>query len=109
MPADGQGGDGISNPRPLWKRVCRVDAEIWERDIPGCEGLANHLVAAMHGDGWGEYAMTNAVWNTAGTVQYGVTYTLTFQIFIPFTRESDAVGTIDDFPITASLRQLPLE
>jgi hypothetical protein len=89
--ADAQGGDGISNPRPLWKRSVRVEVDVWEKDIPACEVLANHLVAAIHAQMFGAYRINGAIWDTDGLVQRGFMFTLAVTFDIPFTRELDIV------------------
>jgi hypothetical protein len=107
-PADAQGGDGVANPRPLWKRTVRVEVGIWGKDIPGCEDLANHLVAAMHDVGWGWDGVTNASWDTKAVLQRGVLYTLIVTFQIPFTREKDVLSLpLEDFPLTETV-ELPV-
>lgn len=102
--ADAQGGDGVSNPRPLWKRTCRVEAVVWGKDIPDCESIARHLLAAIHDIGWGWDGAQSATWNTAAVVQRGVEYRLMVTFAIPFTREDDTLSLpIEDFPITGAL------
>lgn len=85
--ADAQGGDGISNPRPLWKRTVRVEVDVWEKDIPACEVLANHLLAAATTAMPGAQRPQSAIWNTAAVVQRGTVYTLAVFFDVPFTRE----------------------
>ncbi len=87
--ADAQGGDGVSNPRPLWKRTVRVEVDVWERDIPSCEVLANHLLAAATDAAPGEHRPQAASWDTAAVVSRGFVYTLAVFFDIPFTRELD--------------------
>ena len=87
--ADAQGGDSIGNPRPLWKRTCRVEVDVWEKDIPACEVLANHLLAAATDAAPGEHRPQAGSWNTAAVVQRGFVYTLAVFFDIPFTRELD--------------------
>ncbi|TAL29015.1 MAG: hypothetical protein EPN98_21470 [Phenylobacterium sp.] len=106
-PADAQGGDGVSNPRPLWKRQCSVMAGIWGKDIADCESIAKHLVAAAHDVGWGWDGVQSATWNTAAVLQRGVEYRLMLTFAIPFTREKDVLSLpIEDFPLTETI--LPL-
>lgn len=87
--ADAQGGDGVGNPRPIWKRSVRVEVDVWEKDIPACEALANHLLAAAMAQAPGEHRPQAGLWNTAALVQRGVLYTMALVIDVPFTRELD--------------------
>lgn len=87
--ADAQGGDGVSNPRPLWKRTVRVEVDVWEKDISACETLANHLLAAATDAMPGEQRPQSAIWNTGAIVQRGTLYTFALFFDIPFTRELD--------------------
>lgn len=100
---DSQGGefDRIRNPRPLWKRKSRVEADVWGKDIADCEVIANHLVAAVHTCGVGAYGPQAAQWSTSSVIQRGCVYTLAFVFDIPFTREPDRMSlAITDFPET---------
>lgn len=105
--ADAQGGDGVRNPRPLWKRQCRVEAFVWEKDIPCAEALANHLIAACHatyGGAGGGYRVTGGSWNTDTVVQRGILYQLTIVFDIPYTRELDTMSlAIESFPLTQTI------
>lgn len=87
--ADAQGGDGISNPRPIWKRTVRVEVDVWEKDIPACEVLANHLLAAATAAMPGTYRPQSALWNTSAVMQRGTLYTMAVFFDIPFTREPE--------------------
>jgi hypothetical protein len=84
------GGDQRSNPRQLWLRALQLEARIWHADIKQTEGLANHMVAAMHEALSGGYKILGETWDTLGATQLGVQLVLTMSIDLPFTDEVSA-------------------
>jgi len=97
-----QGGDGVSNPRPLRSRHVVVQAHVWGDDIPACEALANHLVAAIHAECHGAHNEIRADWQIgqAAANRKGWLYVLEWEIQIPITREADVFATVTSMPIT---------
>ena len=97
-----QGGDGVSNPRPLRTRHAVVQAHIWGADIPACEALANHLVAAIHDVCHGAHNEIRADWTVgqASATRAGWLYVLEWEVQVPFTRELDVLAIVTSIPIT---------
>lgn len=97
-----QGGDGVKNPRPLRTRHAAVQAHVWGEDIPACEALANHLVAAIHDVCHGVHDEVRGDWTVgqAAANRKGWLYVLEWEVQIPFTRELDVYATVTTMPIT---------
>jgi hypothetical protein len=102
-----QGGDGVRNPRPLRTRHAQVQAHIWGADIPACEALAGHLVAAIHDVCHGVHDEISADWTVGQTAvaRLGWLYVLAWEVQIPFTRELDVSATVTAIPITPQVLQ----
>lgn len=105
-----QGGDGVSNPRPLRTRHTQVQVHVWgvdpggnaEQDLAATEVLANHLVAAINGVCHGAWDTHSASWDTgqASTTRKGILYVLDLELQVPFTRELDTLHVVTSMPIT---------
>lgn len=100
-----QGGDGVSNPRPLKSRHATVQAHVWGDDIPATEVLAGHLVAAIHDVAHGVERGIRADWTVgqAAANRRGWLYVLEWEIEIPFTRELDVFHVVTSMPITPEI------
>lgn len=104
-----QGGDGVSNPRPLRTRHAQVQVHVWgahatdeAQDLAATEVLAGHLVAAINDVCHGAWGLTGASWDTgqASTTRRGMLYVLDVELQVPFTRELDTLATVTSMPIT---------
>lgn len=104
-PSEGQGGDGVVNPRPLFTRRLSLHAHIWAVDIDAAELLINHLVAAVHDVAFGAYVAKSGTWlhNAADVTAHGVVYVLTLELKIPITRERDITQVVETVPITPDI------
>jgi hypothetical protein len=105
-----QGGDGVTNPRPLRTRHAQVQVRIWGvgsppsavNDLAATEALINHLVAAINAVGWGAWDATGGDWSLAqgSTTRLGIVYVLDLEVQIPITREADVLHVVSSMPIT---------
>lgn len=109
-----QGGDGVSNPRPLRTRHAQVQVHVWGAhatdaalDLGVTEVLANHLVAAINDVCHGAWDTHSASWDTgqASTTRKGMVYVLDLELQIPFTRELDTLHVVTSMPITPQVIQ----
>jgi hypothetical protein len=104
-----QGGDGISNPRPLWRRLVNVKVHLWaaatsleatgsEHDA-AVEDLMNVLVSSVHDIvGPGGYAPVGGDWiDTEAYNKAGSAYELMLRIYVPVTHAADATSTMGPF------------
>lgn len=112
-----QGGDGISNPRPLRTRHVQIQVHIWAvdpssppvigGDLAAVETLLGHLVAAINDCAWGAWDVTGGDWTAgqASTTRLGMVYVLDLELQIPLTREVDPTAVVTAMPITPEVDQ----
>lgn len=98
----GQGGDGIGNPRPLFTRNISIAAHIWCDDVPTVELTLNAFVQAMQAIQWGSYKLQSGQWRTGSDIatKWGVVYTLNMTWLVPITRVPDTYAVVTSMPIT---------
>lgn len=101
----GQGGDGVSNPRPLFTRNVSIAAHIWGCDVPQVELMQTAFVQAMQATIWGSYRLSGGQWHTASDMvtKWGVVYTLNLTWLVPITRAPDTYALVTAMPITPAI------
>ena len=101
------------NPRPLWRRRVGFEAHVWalrdnatvdlarEKDYTAAEVLANHLVAAIHDEMYGSYAVTSEDWSTqqASKQRLGAVVVVGVELEMAWAREDDAYRVVTAMPI----------
>jgi hypothetical protein len=98
----GQGGDGVSQPQPLFMRQIQIAAHVWCCDIPTVEATLNAFVQAMQVTLWGCFKLASGQWRTASDLatKWGVVYTLNMTWLVPLTRAPDVFATVTSMPLT---------
>lgn len=102
-PPTPQGGDGITNPAPLWTRRSVVECHLWANDFDAAEALLQAVVRSLHLSlTHHSYQVTSGEWipSDGTTVNLGVVYVLTLEIMIPITRAPDTTTVVTMMPIT---------
>ena len=101
----GQGGDGVNNPRSLFTRQIWLAAHIWDCDVPAVELLINAFVQAMQTTMWGSFKLSSGQWRTASDMvtKWGVVYTLNLTWLVPITRAPDTYAVVTTMPITPAI------
>jgi len=102
----GQGGDGVRNPRPLWTRNIGMEVHLWGADFAATETLMNVLTQAIHSVLWGAYLMHSEDWNTAADTanKLGVVCVLQMTWKIPITRAPDTTAVVRTIPLTPEIQ-----
>lgn len=103
--ARGQGGDGVSAPRPLYTRNVQVVAHLWDEDIPHVEALFQLVVQAVYAVGWGPTKPLHAQWQTGAEIvtNWGVLLGVAFEWQIPLVRQPDTFAVVTSMPITPAV------
>lgn len=111
----GQGGDGITTPRPIRTLDNTVVVDLWNADLdasnnerfPGAnfaaaENLLNDFCAAFQSKIAGSWEPVDLEWlNVDGeTLMFGVVARLTITISTPITRPTARVATVTEIPTT---------
>lgn len=111
----GQGGDGITEPRPFRTADCTVVVDIWNADLDSTnnerfpnanfaatENLLNDFCAAFQSEIAGSWDPISLEWlNVDGeTLRFGFVARLTINIAAPLTRPTALVATVNEIPTT---------
>jgi hypothetical protein len=105
---EGQGGDGVLNPRPLWTRHVGMEIHFWGADFAATEMLLNVFTQSVHDLLWGAYAMQSGTWDVAPDTinKLGIVYILQMMWKIPITRAPDTTAVVTAMPITQAIQPL---
>lgn len=103
--AEGQGGDSVRNPRPLWTRNIGMEIHLWGVDYQTTEDLMNVFTQSMHVVLWGAYTLHSEDWNTAADTvnKRGIVCVLTMTWKIPITRVPDTYAVVTAMPLTPEI------
>ncbi len=118
-PPQGQGGDGISSPRPVGTRYSNIDIHIWAAADPQTGQAAQNAAdleaaeALINAFRWACYSRTHgsppiqtgqARWaslNVDGSnLVCGIGYVLTITVNIPVVRPLETTALIGEIPVT---------
>lgn len=117
----GQGGDGVSSPRPVATRISAMEMHLWaaadpqtgsvaqnDADQDACELLLNAFMWAVHSVTHGSYQWgSQGRWSRANVegqiLTLGVAYILPVMFYIPVVRPLPTLATIIEIPATVAL------
>jgi hypothetical protein len=99
-PAAPQGGDGVTNPRPLFTRQCNVQCTVWGADQDTVEAMINALTSTIHeAITRGSYLITRGNWLDVQAInKAGAAYVMTVVLLVPVTHTPDPTATITSIP-----------
>lgn len=98
-----RGADFKKNPGALWSRNLQLEVRIWDESIDAVERLAERLIQSIHFMTTGSYSLIGEEWDTSSSQQSGIMGVFTFQIQMPFCRETNPEIKIDKPTITPAV------